>query len=311
VTEALSCDLPAGDHTVTYTLASGAAVDAWKVVADVRFQASGAAAAEASAGFAVDSPYPVPVGSRFLGRDAKGTLWRYDGTGNAAAPYRARVAVGGGWQQYTAMTALSGLTVQGKGDLVARDASGVLWYYRGGGDARPFASRVRVGGGWNVYNTLVGAGDLTGDGRADLLGRDASGVLWLYKGTGSTTAPFASRVRVGGGWNVYNMLAGRGDLTGDGHADLLARDASGVLWLYKGTGKASAPYATRANVGHGWGTYNALTVPGDLTGDGRADFLGRDKSGVLWLYKGTGKAADPYAPRMNVGHGWGTYNTLI
>ncbi|SEL36216.1 hypothetical protein SAMN05414137_1081, partial [Streptacidiphilus jiangxiensis] len=37
--------------------------------------------------------------------------------------------------------------------------------------------------------------------------RDASGVLWLYQGTGNPAAPFKSRVRVGGGWNTYNTLA--------------------------------------------------------------------------------------------------------
>ncbi|MEV0092616.1 VCBS repeat-containing protein [Streptomyces sp. NPDC050738] len=311
--EAVSCDLPAGDHTVTYALAVGASVSAWQITADVRFQASdaGATSPAATAGFAVDSPYPVQARSRFLARDAQGTMWRYDGTGDATAPYAARVAVSNGWQGFTAITALSNLTVRGTGDLVARDASGVLWYYRGGGDTLPFTPRVKVGSGWNAYNSLTGAGDLTGDGRADLLARDTSGVQWLYEGTTSTTAPFAPRVKIGSGWNAYNSLTGAGDLTGDGRADLLARDASGVLWLYAGTGKAAAPYAARAQVGTGWTIYNTLLVPGDLTGDGRADILGRDASGVLWLYPGTGKAATPYGTRIKVGTGWNIYNSLL
>ncbi|MCX5382004.1 FG-GAP-like repeat-containing protein [Streptomyces sp. NBC_00083] len=311
--EAVSCTLPAGDHTLTYTLASGAYTDAWQVETDVRFTAAdeNAASPKATAGFVVNSLYPVPTGSRFLGRDAQGTLWRYDGTGDASAPYRGRVAVSDGWQGYTAITALSGLTVHGAGDVVARDASGVLWYYRGGGDTVPFAARTKVGAGWNMYDALTGAGDLTGDGRADLVARDTAGVLWLYQGTASASAPFAPRVRIGAGWDAYTVLTGKGDLTGDGRADLLARDASGVLWLYQGTGNAAAPYAPRAKVGTDWNLYNALLVPGDLTGDGRADILGRDASGVLWLYKGTGNAAAPYAPRAKVGTNWSLYNGLI
>ncbi|WP_141726441.1 FG-GAP repeat domain-containing protein, partial [Actinacidiphila rubida] len=306
--EAVTCDLPAGDHTVSYRLAAGSSVTDRQVVADVRFQASDAAgnSPEATAGFAVEGAAPAPA-TRFLGRDTAGTLWRYDGTGNAAAPYGARVAVGSGWQGYDAITALSNLTVHGTGDMVARDTSGVLWYYRGGGDARPFAARTKVGAGWNTYNSLVGAGDLTGDGRADLLARDTSGVLWLYQGTSSTTAPFAARVKVGAGWSAYNSLAGTGDLTGDGRPDLLARDTSGALWLYQGQSSPTAPFAARVKVGTGWGVYNALVVPGDLTGDGRADILGRDASGALWLYKGTGNAAAPYAARVNVGKGWTIY----
>ncbi|MEU1434725.1 hypothetical protein ABZ438_11585 [Streptomyces sp. NPDC005786] len=49
-------------------------------------------------------------------------------------------------------------------------------------------------------------GDLTGDGRADATARDAAGVLWLYKGTGSPTAPFVSRSRIGAGWNTYDAV---------------------------------------------------------------------------------------------------------
>jgi hypothetical protein len=47
-------------------------------------------------------------------------------------------------------------------------------------------------------------------------------------------------------------------MTGDGHADLVARDSHGVLWLYKGTGKASAPYAPRVEIGSGWNTYKLI-----------------------------------------------------
>ncbi|MFJ2407518.1 FG-GAP-like repeat-containing protein, partial [Streptomyces xanthochromogenes] len=61
---------------------------------------------------------------------------------------------------------------------------------------------------WQIYNTLVGFGDLTGDGRADLLARDASGGLWLYRGTGNPAAPFATRVQVGTNWQIYNTLVG-------------------------------------------------------------------------------------------------------
>ncbi|MET7860038.1 FG-GAP-like repeat-containing protein [Streptomyces sp. NPDC005318] len=107
--------------------------------------------------------------------------------------------------------------------------------------------------------TSSSGADLTGDGRPDLVGRDGSGVLWLYKGTGNAIAPYAARTKIGAGWNTYNSLTSTGDLTGDGKADLVARDSSGVLWLYKGTGNATTPYATRTKIGAGWNTYNALS----------------------------------------------------
>ncbi|WP_257584530.1 VCBS repeat-containing protein [Streptomyces sp. TLI_146] len=260
----------------------------------------------------------VPAFARhsFYGRDAAGVLWQYK---EGAYPdyrgqyYTPRTRVGGGWQAYDTLTKLSTFGVQGNGDLVARDRSGVLWYYRGSGDGdAPFLSRIRVGGGWQVYDTLVGAGDVSGDGRPDLLARDRAGTLWLYKGTGNPSAPFASRTRIGGGWNTYTTIVGGTDLTGDGRPDLVARDRNGVLWLYQGTGRASAPFADRTRVGGGWNTYTALTSPGDLSGHSHGgSLLARDHDGRLWIYFATGKADVPFGPRLEIGDGWNTYNTLI
>ncbi|MFD8716634.1 choice-of-anchor D domain-containing protein [Streptomyces sp. NPDC059629] len=194
-----------------------------------------------------------------VARDATGTLWLYQGTGKAAAPFAARRKVGPGWGGYTSLTGTGDLTNDGRTDLLARDASGRLWLYRGTGNATtPFAARTLISGGWNTYTTLTGAGDVTGDGRADLLARDTKGSLWLYRGTGNATTPFAARTLISGGWNTYNAFAGPRDITGDGKADLLARDTTGTLWLYRGTGNAAAPYAARVKVGPGWKIYNSL-----------------------------------------------------
>ncbi|MFJ3043240.1 N-acetylmuramoyl-L-alanine amidase [Streptomyces tendae] len=257
---------------------------------------------------------PDPGTDRYdiLGRDASGVLWQYQGTGSASAPFYGRFRVGGGWNTYNAVTTMTALRADGTGDAVARDKSGVLWYYKGSGDlTEPFAARTRVGGGWSVYDTLTGARDLTGDGRPDLIARDKSGVLWLYKGTGNTSAPFETRSRIGGGWSVYNALTDTGDLTGDGKADLIARDKSGVLWLYKGTGDAAAPFEGRVRVGGGWSVYDVLNGPSDLNRDGVPDLIARDKDGVLWFYQGTGSASAPFKARARVGGGWNTYGMII
>jgi hypothetical protein len=67
-------------------------------------------------------------------------------------------------------------------------------------------ARVRIGAGWNVMTALAGAGDLSGDGRADLVARDRLGQLWLYPGNGH--GRLLARVRIGAGWNVMTALAG-------------------------------------------------------------------------------------------------------
>ncbi|GAA0612058.1 VCBS repeat-containing protein [Streptomyces crystallinus] len=63
-----------------------------------------------------------------------------------------------------------------------------------------------IGGGWQVYNTITGVGYVTGDGKADLVARDASGTLRLYQGTGNATVAFKTRTKIGGGWNTYTTL---------------------------------------------------------------------------------------------------------
>ncbi|WP_137994293.1 FG-GAP repeat domain-containing protein [Streptomyces vilmorinianum] len=320
------CDVDPGeggpaDVTVSYTLKAGASAAAWKIDAQAVYEvySFGTGNPEKSSTFSIQSSRPVPTHHAMLARDKNGLLQWHHGTGNAAAPFRDWVeTVGGGWQIYNALAKLSPVTVQATGSgVVGRDGSGVLWYYRTTGEEyAPLAPRTKVGAGWGIYNSLTGVVDVTNDGKADLIARDTAGVLWLYKGTGSNTAPFAPRTRIGAGWQIYNQLTGTGDFTGDKKADLLARDTSGALWLYKGTGNAAAPFAARVKVGTGWGIYPLLTAPGDLTDDGRADLVARDGAGVFWLYKGTGNAAAPYSSRTKLGTGWGgvagsTYNSLL
>ncbi|MFV6029814.1 N-acetylmuramoyl-L-alanine amidase [Streptomyces sp. NPDC056264] len=257
---------------------------------------------------------PVTATNRYnlIARDASGVLWQYQGSGTGSAPFLARYRVGPGWQDYDAVTPMTALRADGTGDMVARGKDGVLWYYKGSGNpAAPFAARQRVGGGWGVYDKLLGARDMNADGRPDLIARDKTGVLWLYKNTGASPNPFATRVRVGGGWNIYNELISTGDMTGDGKPDLIARDKTGVLWLYKNTGGSPNPYATRATVGGGWNAYDIMVGPSDLDRDGKPDLIARDKTGVMWFYKNTGGYPNPYATRVRVGSGWNTYNLIV
>ncbi|WP_313541050.1 GH25 family lysozyme [Leifsonia aquatica] len=54
---------------------------------------------------------------------------------------------------------------------------------------------------------------------------------------------------------------------------------------------------------------------GDFNGDGRPDFIARRSDGTLWFYAGTGSVSgtsDPgYRPAVQIGTGWGIYDTLV
>ena len=170
---------------------------------------------------------------------------------------------------------------------------------------------LKASGAFTVARTPA-PHDFTDNGSPDLLGLDSSGVLWredtFPAGKSGMVVPDA-RVRIGPGWNTYDRIAAVGNIAGSSAGDLVARDRSGVLWLYTGTGKGQ--FAARTRIGGGWGIYTQLTGMSDVNGDGRADLVARDASGVLWLYTGTGRAAAPFAARTRIGGGWNVYTQLV
>ncbi|MEU9700146.1 VCBS repeat-containing protein [Streptomyces sp. NPDC047981] len=233
-----------------------------------------------------------------LSRDAAGVLWREDSVTSPEWPdgmTTGQVRVGPGWQIYNQLEAVGSVAGSTAGDLVARDKDGVLWLYVAKGDGT-FAARTKIGAGWNVYTSLAGGSDLNGDGRADLVATDTAGDLYLYKGTGDTAAPFAPRTKIGWGWGIYNQLTATGDIAGTAAGDLLARDTSGVLWLYEGKGDGT--FAARTKIGAGWGAFTHLVGIGDANRDGRADLYAVGASGAKF-YAGTGNSTAPFKPAAN------------
>ncbi|MEU7034749.1 VCBS repeat-containing protein [Streptomyces sp. NPDC046237] len=149
------------------------------------------------------------------------------------------------------------------------------------------------------------------DGSPDVLTRDTSGRLWrgdtFYRSELGQLDQNAGEL-VGSGWQIYDRIEATGNLGGAATGDLVARDRSGVLWLY--LGKGDGTFTSRTKIGSGWNTYTQLAGGGDLTGDGRPDLVATDKAGDLYLYKATGSHTSPFSARKKIGHGWGIYNDL-
>ncbi|MBM9506571.1 tachylectin-related carbohydrate-binding protein [Actinacidiphila acididurans] len=199
------------------------------------------------------------------------------------------------------------------GSLYGRDAAGTLWRYGGKYyyyPQSPFWPRAKVGGGWNAYTAITPLVSTNAAGDGDMVARDKDGVLWYYRHSGVPEQPFAPRIRVGAGWNIYRTVAGTGGhlddlINGTRSGDLVAVDRDGVMWFYRATGNPSRPFAPRVRVGAGWNAYTQIVTFGD-------GLLARDASGVLWSYSrndyDTGNA--PLWPRVRVGAGWNIYTAL-
>ncbi|MFJ6576697.1 peptidase inhibitor family I36 protein [Streptomyces sp. NPDC091368] len=237
-----------------------------------------------------DAPnYDADGGTSIWAPDPAGTEWGYSWSSVSSVkfvpterecvlpPYPA-------WAAYTAPKAagFGDMNADRKSDVIVRDEAGRLWFLPGDNTGRLVGS-----GGWNAMSTLTRHGDLSGDGREDVVAREAStGKLWLYPGTG--TGALGSRKLIGsGGWNAMNHITAFGNLTGDARSDLLAVEkATGKLWLYPGT--ATGLGARKLIGSGGWNTMNALVGPGDMNGDNRPDLIAREAAtGKLWFYPGT------------------------
>jgi hypothetical protein len=108
--------------------------------------------------------------------------------------------------------------------------------------------------------------------------------LWLLAGTG--TGRFAPRVQIAGRYARYDVVTGGGDLTHDGHADLLVRSrATGSTFILPGQGDGT--FAPPLGPVGAFGSQTPLLV-GNVAGTGDADVLTLDGDVVrLWVHAGT------------------------
>ncbi|MGW1066470.1 trypsin-like serine protease [Streptomyces aureus] len=261
----------------------------------------------------VGAAYPRVEDTNLSG-DHKADLWvrnsstktgySKDSTGSGFA---ARVT----WGNWSGVNSVlqTDLNRDGYQDLVVRDSTSgdIFWmhYVKSIDDW----STDKIFTNWKTRTRVIAPGDITGDGLPDMLSVDSAGAMWEYPGKGNGT--FSARIQVRTGWNQYNSIRAHGDFTGDGKADLLARaSGSDDLYLYKGTGKTgSEAFSSRIKVRSAWTGYNAFDAVGDITGDGKADFLARTPGGTLYLYKGTGKAtSEIFATRVSVGTDFKQYD---
>ncbi|MFE5137948.1 FG-GAP repeat domain-containing protein [Streptomyces fagopyri] len=264
--------------------------------------------------FVLDGVYQATTTSRALPKwrdymdDGKADLFGRNSTGlRVYAGDATKLSAGqraSGWPTGTLVLPFGDLDGDRCDDVFVRYPNGEARVYPTvcGGLPDQQSFHVKVSSDWSGYDAVVSPGDMTGDGRADLLTRSAStGKLYLYANDGA--GGFKARSLAGSGFGGYKRLIAAGDLDGDGKNDLLAIDASNELWRFRGTGAGT--FTPRSLVFKDWGTSYKDVVGGlDLSGDGRADLISLDKDGRAWLNRGNGHGGFDNRSQAGKGTNW-------
>jgi hypothetical protein len=89
---------------------------------------------------------------------------------------------------------------------LARKPDGTV--FRGNGLGGFADHGTNFNSGWQIYDKLIAAGDMTRDGAPDILARRPDGVVFRYRGTGTGSLVPGSALQVATGWQVYDQIMG-------------------------------------------------------------------------------------------------------
>ena len=158
----------------------------------------------------------------------------------------------------------------------------------GGLPDTPTTTLAAPGTGDQRFGTLASAGDVDGDGFADLIvGAPAADRVYIYAGGPDGVATTPSRTIVGpdgpGHW-FGAVLTGIGDVNDDGYADVAIGELnSHALYAFLGGPDGTSEIPAFAFSGLDAGGLGGVVRAGDLDGDGREEV-------VVWQYPPTGHA---------------------
>jgi FG-GAP-like repeat/Sortilin, neurotensin receptor 3, len=123
-------------------------------------------------------------------------------------------------------------------------------------------------------------GDVSADGKFDIVYKDASGVVGVALMNGVAATASANILNAGSGWTVTHIA----DFNGDGKADLLVKNVDGRIATILLNGTAVLGFNQLVAAGTGY----TPVVTGDFNGDGRSDVVLRntDGSAIVLLMNG-------------------------
>jgi Trypsin len=188
-----------------------------------------------------------------------GALYQYrsDGAGTIITP---RSLIGTGWNVYTDIMVTNNWTGSGRPNVMGRKSNGDLFLYEsdGQGGWTNGGIGIKIGQGWNIFNTVLTPGDWRGNGQS-LIGRTTAGDLLLYESNGSGGwKNNGIGIKIGQGWNVFTIFLSPGDWNGDNLQDMIGIRSSGTLSLYESDGSGNWLTPLGVQIGAGWNAFTTV-----------------------------------------------------
>ncbi|MBO4205834.1 LamG-like jellyroll fold domain-containing protein [Micromonospora echinofusca] len=151
------------------------------------------------------------------------------------------------------------------------------------------AQSTEVQRNWETDGTVFSPGDLSGDGKPDVVfRREGNASLYIAKGNGTGGFLGTPELLDAGNWANSQFLFTPGDFSGDGRPDMLYREkTNNNLYMRRGTAAGGLEQLS-VQIGTNWSAFNWFFSPGDFSGDGKADVLVRKSDGTLNMYRGNG-----------------------
>ncbi|MCU6481051.1 hypothetical protein [Arthrobacter sp. A2-55] len=164
-------------------------------------------------------------------------------------------------------------------DLLVQWNSGRVNVYLGAGGGLAYGP-VIASQGWQGVTLTVGKWS-TKAPYPWLVGTNSAGGLYYWANPHGTTVQTA--VKIGNGWTGLKIT--QLDFDADGRPDLLVRQTSGAMLLYRGNGTGQIVYETRRVIGSGWQGYDALSPVFGFARPGSRGLVARNIStGTRYYY---------------------------
>jgi hypothetical protein len=231
---------------------------------------------------------------------ASGRTWIYPGDGAGGLEPRL-----GPFTRFSGLSSfsLAGQLVSGKAsDVAGLTRRGAVRVYPNSG-RRNVARITDTGTSLRGIDLLLNVGDWNGDGRGDVMTRDASTRALSFR-AGLSGGRLAAPVTVRKDWSGASLVSTVGDMTGDGFPDLVGK-AGGSFRVYPSNGSDGFG---KGYVIHSAFEANRLMAIGLWDNDGTPDLMTRRSDGSLveWSSNGPGGLTTS----TKVGTGANQYNWL-